>query len=299
MESFYSHGKLLLSAEYLVLKGAMALALPTKLGQYLSFKKKPSNYLRWKSFDENGLQWFDAKFSIKEFKIITTDNIKVANRLRNILLAIRNQNPVFLIKYGGKITTRLEFGRFWGLGTSSTLIANLAKWSNVDPYILLSETFGGSGYDIACASAKKAIFYTRGIHSPRVEEINFNPSFKSALYFVYLNQKINSRQAVKKMMEKKINDSDIKKANQFSKLIVSCETLSDFEVLLTEHEYFISQLISINPVKEKHFQDFKGAIKSLGAWGGDFILATGDTNTPKYFKKKGFSIVFGYNKLVY
>ena len=108
MESFYSHGKLLLSAEYLVLKGAMALALPTKLGQYLSFKK-PSNYLRWKSFDENGIQWFDAKFSIKEFKIITTDNIKVANRLRNILLAIRNQNPVFLIKYGGKITTRLEF----------------------------------------------------------------------------------------------------------------------------------------------------------------------------------------------
>lgn len=299
MESFYSHGKLLLSAEYLVLKGAMALALPTKLGQYLSFKKKPSNYLRWKSFDENGLKWFDAKFSIKEFKIITTDNIKVANRLRNILLAIRNLNPVFLIKYGGKITTRLEFGRYWGLGTSSTLIANLAKWSNVDPYILLSETFGGSGYDIACASAKKAIIYTRGVHSPRVEEINFNPSFKSALYFVYLNQKINSSQAVKKMMEKKINDSDINKANQFSKLIVSCETLSDFEVLLTEHEYFISQLISINPVKEKYFQDFKGAIKSLGAWGGDFILATGDTNTPKYFKKKGFSIVFEYNKLIY
>tara|TARA_B100001029_G_C15061135_1_gene458582 strand:- start:839 stop:1738 length:900 start_codon:yes stop_codon:yes gene_type:complete len=299
MESFYSHGKVLLSAEYLVLKGAKALALPTKLGQYLSFKKKPSNHLRWKSFDENGLKWFDAKFSIKEFKIITTDNLKVANRLRNILLAIRNQNPVFLIKYGGKIITRLEFGRYWGLGSSSTLIANLAKWSNVDPYILLSETFGGSGYDIACASAKKAIFYTRGIYSPRVEEINFNPSFKSDLYFIYLNQKINSRHAVKKMMEKKINDGDIKKADQFSKLIGSCETLSDFEVLLTEHEHFISQLISINPVKEKYFQDFTGAIKSIGAWGGDFILATGDTNTPKYFKKKGFSIVFGYSKLIY
>ena len=88
------------------------------------------------------------------------------------------------------------------------------------------------------------------------------------------------------MMEKKINDSDIKKANQFSKLIVSCETLSDFEVLLTEHEYFISQLISINPVKEKYFQDFKGAIKSLGAWGGDFILQQGTLILQNILKKK-------------
>ena len=57
---------------------------------------------------------------------------------------------------------RLPPSRVWPIlnRTSSTLIANLAKWSNVDPYILLSETFGGSGYDIACASAKKALFIT-------------------------------------------------------------------------------------------------------------------------------------------
>jgi len=34
-QSFYGNGKLLLSAEYFVLDGAVALALPTKLGQSL------------------------------------------------------------------------------------------------------------------------------------------------------------------------------------------------------------------------------------------------------------------------
>ena len=60
MESFYSRGKLLLSGEYLVLKGARALALPTKLGQTLSFEKKQSSQLIWKSLDKNGLSWFSA-----------------------------------------------------------------------------------------------------------------------------------------------------------------------------------------------------------------------------------------------
>jgi len=31
--TFYSHGKLLLTAEYVILDGAKALALPTKFGQ--------------------------------------------------------------------------------------------------------------------------------------------------------------------------------------------------------------------------------------------------------------------------
>jgi mevalonate kinase len=35
MQTFYSHGKLLISAEYAVLDGALALALPTKFGQSL------------------------------------------------------------------------------------------------------------------------------------------------------------------------------------------------------------------------------------------------------------------------
>ena len=35
---FYSHGKLLLTGEYVVLDGAKALAIPTNKGQYLTVK---------------------------------------------------------------------------------------------------------------------------------------------------------------------------------------------------------------------------------------------------------------------
>ena len=200
---------------------------------------------------------------------------------------------------GGNVITRLEFDLFWGLGTSSTLIVNLAKWAGVNPYALLNETFGGSGYDIACANAKKALLYSRKMEAPEIEDCNFDPKFKSDIYFVYLNQKKSSHLAVKEFMEKDINEVEISRANELSILISASESLREFELLLSEHEHFIGQLLSIVPIKEKYFKDFKGAVKSLGAWGGDFILATGDSNTPKYFKSKGYSSVFAYDELIY
>jgi mevalonate kinase len=299
MKSFYSRGKLLLSAEYLVLKGARALALPCKLGQTLSFEKKPSRQLIWKSLDKKGMPWFNASFLVDDFSLIKTDNTEVADRLRHILLMIRYQNPIFLKLSGGNVITRLEFDRYWGLGTSSTLIVNLANWASVNPYALLKETFGGSGYDIACASAEKALIYSCKMERPEIEDSDFDPKFKNALYFVYLNQKKYSRQAVKEFMKKDINDREITRANELSLLISTSESLSEFELLLWEHERFIGQLLSIEPIKEKYFKDFKGAVKSLGAWGGDFILATGDSSTPNYFKDKGYSTIFTYDELIY
>ena len=50
----------------------------------------------------------------------------------------------------------------WGLGSSSTLISLLSQWSGVAPEKLLSTSFGGSGYDVACATAKDAIIYANG-----------------------------------------------------------------------------------------------------------------------------------------
>jgi mevalonate kinase len=47
MQTFYSHGKLLISSEYAVLDGAQALALPTKFGQTLKVEStsKKNNLL--------------------------------------------------------------------------------------------------------------------------------------------------------------------------------------------------------------------------------------------------------------
>jgi mevalonate kinase len=62
---------------------------------------------------------------------------------------------------------------------------------------LLAKTFGGSGYDIACATAKSAITYQLTTHCSRLTNaIDFNPTFKGYLYFVHLGKKQNSREGI-------------------------------------------------------------------------------------------------------
>jgi len=51
-------------------------------------------------------------------------------------------------------------------------------------------------------------------------------------------------------------------------------------------------------VKERLFPDYFGTLKSLGAWGGDFILATGTKETPRYFKNKGFETILTYSEMI-
>ena len=52
------------------------------------------------------------------------------------------------------------------------------------------------------------------------------------------------------------------------------------------------------PIQERLFADFNGQIKSLGAWGGDFILASGDRQTPSFFEDKGFKTVIAYKDFI-
>ena len=57
----------------------------------------------------------------------------------------------------------------------------------------------------------------------------------------------------------------------------------------------------MEPVKNKIFPDFWGAIKSLGAWGGDFVLATSskdEATTKDYFNSKGYHTVLLFSELV-
>ena len=80
--------------------------------------------------------------------------------------------------------------------------------------------------------------------------------------------------------------------------MIVCDNLSDFEKLIVEHEQIISEIIQNKPIKEIAFPDYYGEIKSLGAWGGDFVLVTGDEGTPTYFKEKGFEIVIPFKEMI-
>ena len=298
MKKYHSHGKLLISGEYLVLKGALALAVPCNRGQSLIYDSSKEKELLWESYDEKGSVWFKATFSIKDFDIITTDQTDIAKRLRSVLKEVRKQNSTFILQKGGRVKTVLEFDRQWGLGTSSTLISNIAQWSNTNPYELLKQTFGGSGYDIACAQAKSPLLFSNKNQTPKAQSCEFNPSFKEQLFFVYLNQKKDSSEAVKRFSNIKITEKQLELFSDLSLKMLKSNELKKFEKLIETHETQLGQILNIKPVKEVLFPDYRGSIKSLGAWGGDFILVTGNDDTISYFKNKGYKTVLKYSEMV-
>lgn len=299
-KEFYSNGKLLLSGEYAILDGALGLAIPTSYGQSLHVAPTTSGFLEWASFDENDEVWFTVKLDISNLEVISTSNEAIAKILVTLLLEANTQNPLLLTDSDGfQIETRLTFPKSWGLGTSSTLINNLAQWARVDAYQLLWNAFGGSGYDIACAQHNSPITYQLQNGEPKVQEVNFNPIFKDSLYFVHLNQKQSSKEAITNYREQQFDKPQlIKNISSITQKIINASTLAGFESLMEEHEAMLSNILNIAPVKQQLFPDYFGMIKSLGAWGGDFVLATGDNKTIPYFKSKGYHTIIPYSKMV-
>jgi mevalonate kinase len=295
MPSYYSHGKLLISSEYAVLDGAKALALPTKFGQSLEIKPIESPEIRWKSFDHNGKLWFETTLQLPTFKTPNTND--TAKRLSECFYAISKLNPnVFKTQTGFEMHSQLEFPQNWGLGSSSTLINNLAQWAKVDAYKLLAATFGGSGYDIACAQHPYPITFQKTLKSTKIEKAVFNPPFKDQLFFVHQNQKRNSRKAIAAYEAlKKGEKLDFSELNAITDALLVATTLEEFEVLMSKHETIVGNLIQQPPLKTTNFADYPGAIKSLGAWGGDFFLAT-RTNT-QYFKDKGYNTIVTFGEM--
>jgi mevalonate kinase len=301
MQTFYSNGKLLITGEYVVLDGALSLAIPTQYGQSLIVEPIADSKLIWKSFDENNNVWFEDEYFLQNGKLkhFEIDN-EISKRLFQILQCAKQLNPDFLNSSKGfKVKSRMSLPREWGLGSSSTLINNIASWANVDAYKLLGLTFGGSGYDIACAQNDSAITYQLLENNRTTSKVKFNPEFKECLYFVYLNKKQNSRKGIERYKKNTSNlSSEISEISNITSKIIDCKLLNEFESLLNQHEAIISNIIKQKSVKESFFKDFEGSIKSLGAWGGDFILATSKDNPTDYFKSKGFGTIIPYHQMI-
>lgn len=302
---YFGHGKLLLTGEYFVLDGALSLALPTKVGQSLSVKYYPSftPTLSWKSYDVNGNCWFDSQFEFWHFKCLDENPSEEALFLQKILQQVRKENTHFLRDdVGVKVETRLGFPLTWGLGSSSSLIYNIAQWAYISPFELLFKTHGGSGYDIACAQSDGPIAYKKVSSGPNWSPIYFHPSFKDHLYFVYLGKKQNSRDAIKEYMKKRpIDQALIAKITELTQEFLGAQTLKQFQSLMLAHEEIISKTLDLPMVKNTLFPDFPGAVKSLGAWGGDFVLAATEHDlefVKTYFGAKGLSTVYRYSDLI-
>jgi mevalonate kinase len=292
-----SNGKLLLSGEYLVLKGAKALALPTQAGQELVISPSEDKQLSWSTYlNEEVL--FRAKFNL-DGEVLSAQDDKMALRLSQIFKSA--------LKLKGRkafepsvFESRLEFPLEWGLGSSSTLIYNIAAYASVDPFELLELTFGGSGYDIACAGASGPILYSLENGKSNWEEVPFKPSFSDSIQFVYLNKKMNSREAIDQFsqLDQQSIKSPIEAISKITDGLMKASNERTFGELMMEHEKVISQLLKMKTVKEEIFPDYKKAIKSLGAWGGDFVMVLGDGSEMDYFRRKGYHTIIPFSQMV-
>lgn len=298
MKRFFK-GKLLLTAEYFVLHGAQSLALPTRLGQHFEFQSKPQqNILNWTSSAPATPNWFQASIQLQPLALLHASEAQKGKRLLAILEALNQLRPNFLATRGGELNTQLDFDPNWGLGSSSTLICFMAEWAAVNPYALLEQTFGGSGYDIACGNASQPLLYRKISSIPEVQPCNFTPTFKEQLYFVYRNKKQSSQAAIHQLKDKKPSKQQLEQMDALTQAVLSAADVKDFQKQLKAHETLVGNFLGQPPLQETHFADFNGTVKSLGAWGGDFFLAVGTAGTPAYFKSKGYSTCFSYNDLI-
>lgn len=296
--SFQASGKLLISGEYAVLDGAEALACPTRKGQTLEFSPQQGNFI-WESYTLDDKLWFRGIFNPRSFEILSTSDSSIATRLTQILQAVSAVKNDWQLPLEGQVQCRLAFDPQWGLGSSSTLISLIAQWASIDPYRLLQQTFGGSGYDIACAQAAGPISYQLKEDSIHVEEVKFKPPFHKQLYFVYRNQKQNSRLAMQHYRSQTIPADFIGDISAISRELIDCQQQEDFNRLLYQHEKLMGQVLKLQPIQTELFSDFQGQIKSLGAWGGDFFLASCMGAEPKdYFQKKGYTVVIPFYEML-
>lgn len=301
-QTFYSNGKLLITGEYLVLDGAKAFALPTTLGQNLIIEKGSNKEIIWKSYDADKSIWFEDTISFSD--ISNARNLE-SESIKSTLIAILHEafvlNSNFInLSEGYNITTELGFPKSWGLGTSSTLINNIAQWLEIDAFILLKNSFGGSGYDIACAQNDTPILYHLDQGKPIIEKVVFNPKFTEDIYFVYLNKKQSSKNAIASYNINKKNNLNrtIVLNDKITFEVLKASTIKSFALAIEKHEAEMSIILEMQTVKESLFHDFNGVIKSLGAWGGDFVMAIAPENPSGYFASKGYGTIIPYNEMI-
>ena len=298
-EIFKSHGKLMITGEYFVLHGAKSLMLPTKFYQEMTVSKlNKKDKILWESYDQNNNKWFSVELNLPDLTI-QGEKTKEKIFLKKILGFIAKKNPKkFKNNSGINIETRMDFNRSWGLGSSAILINNLSNYFGLDPFEVSKNVTNSSGADIASVLTSKPITYSLSNEKPMYKHVNFNPEFSKNLLFVFLNKKQSSSKEVEKFKSLKINESEVNSITQITNEILNCKEIDDFNYLINEHEEIISNKINKKPVKNLLFNDFEGSIKSLGAWGGDFILACSENNSKNYFKRKGFETSFSFDEIL-
>jgi mevalonate kinase len=304
----------MITGEYLVLKGGLAMAVPTVLGQEIQCThddSRPLHMVNWIAKVKGDIAWYSNQFLIdNDFEPAEDANSQRTLFIRSLLIGVNALNPEFFRPNGVySITTHLDFDPSWGLGSSSSLIANLAYIAEVEPFELLfaSSLNKGSGYDLAVSILGQPINYhiEEGLfHWAEPVELAWK-GFARHCRLVFLNRKQDSHLEVSRFISKRNQDHQlnaIEEINHISKRIPAVSDYREFCDLLYQHEQIMGEVLKKKCIKEQLFPDFPGVIKSLGAWEGDFILVCPENENPQtaehYFTEKGYKIVMDFGKMI-
>jgi mevalonate kinase len=292
----------MLSGEYLVLHGALSLAVPTVFGQSLRVKEADrAGTLIWKT-KVVSKSWMECEIDPDGWKLIHVNEPDRAGNLIRVLKAASEIREDTSWLKGKEVISEIEFNIEWGLGSSSSLISNVAWWAGVDPFRLSALVSGGSGYDIACARSGQPLIYRTGDAEPRYTTVDFMPPFHEQVAFVYLGKKQDSASSVRNYLNKAlVLEKDISNISAITEKLCRCDQLSEFESLMREHEEILSHILGLPPVKQGLFKDYYGEVKSLGAWGGDFVMITRHQDWSRvkaYFSAMGMETIIPYAKMV-
>ncbi len=105
--------------------------------------------------------------------------------------------------------------------------------------------------------------------------------------------------AFKAKNDKKDLSEEVQRISEITQQVSETTDLEHFCALMREHETIVSSHIGIEPIQHS-YPGFEGQLKSLGAWGGDFLLAATpwpESAVREYFSSKSLDTLFCFDEL--
>ena len=290
--NFTAHGKLLLTGEYAITQSARGIAMPTSFGQHLSLEPHQGpEHVLWEALDHENQLWFTAGFN-RDGHVLHTSSETMAQKLLAFLAPVLHSNAW---NASVRIQTKVEFPRLWGLGTSSTLCALLAQWAKVD-VLSYRKLHGGSGYDLACAQASGAISYALIDGEPEVISVQL-PEVLQSVVFVYRGEKQQTDSSLKLVGRKPFSPVQCDEISQLSEAFLWANSLNELESIIEEHELLIANHLGLELAIEGPFKGIHGQVKSLGGWGGDFVMLTRFEENRQWLESNGFKTIIPFETM--
>ena len=300
----------MLCGEYAVTIGVEALALPVSLGQwmYVWVFDSPGggDRLIWEAKEKDGSTWLNESFALPlETMEAETEKSSERDRSREVLHSMLSMVAEGFWKTGKsyRIETQLEFDRSSGLGSSSTMVANFARFAGLDAQKVQQKVLGGSGYDVAVAELGKGLVFWKNAEVANWDAWKLSADLTSKWKIVFLGKKQNSRNALAdvkgKLMEIEKDDFLMHQLQQVCAAVKMANQVPMLEAGLEMWQAILAMSLGLEtPYQHFKFQPSKGGLcKWLGAWGGDMLLINDVFEESEREALKKYQIV-DWNQLV-